>query len=67
MTMTFLRPVRVLSAAILASAGLSVGLTRPVTAQAQSYRAGRSLTLQVLLDRAGFSPGEIDGGVRRRP
>jgi lipoprotein-anchoring transpeptidase ErfK/SrfK len=61
--MTSLRPVRVLSAAIVASAGLSVGLTGPVAAQAQSYRAGRSLTLQVLLDRAGFSPGEIDGGV----
>jgi len=63
MTMTFLRPVRVLSAAILVSGGLSVGLTHPVTAQVPSYRAGRSLTLQVLLDRAGFSPGEIDGGV----
>lgn len=63
MTMTFLRPVRVLSAAILVSAGLSVGLAHPVTAQAPSYPAGRSLTLQVLLDRAGFSPGEIDGGV----
>ena len=63
MTMIFLRSVRVLSAAILVSAGLSVGLTHPVTAQAPSYGAGRSLTLQVLLDRAGFSPGEIDGGV----
>ena len=63
MTMTFLRPVRVLSAAILVSAGLSVGLTDPVTAQVPSYGAGPSLTLQVLLDRAGFSPGEIDGGV----
>lgn len=63
MTMTFLRRVRVLSAAILACAGLSVGLTHPVIAQAPSYRAGRSLTLQVLLDRVGFSPGEIDGGV----
>ena len=63
MTLTLLRPVRMLSAAILVSAGLSVGVTHPVTAQAPSYRAGRSLTLQVLLDRAGFSPGEIDGGV----
>jgi lipoprotein-anchoring transpeptidase ErfK/SrfK len=63
MTLTFLRAVRVLSAAILVSAGLSIGLTPPVTAQAPSYPAGRSLTLQVLLDRAGFSPGEIDGGV----
>jgi lipoprotein-anchoring transpeptidase ErfK/SrfK len=62
MTTNFLRPVRVWSAAIL-SAGLSVGLAQPVTAQATSSRAGRSLTLQVLLDRAGFSPGEIDGGV----
>jgi lipoprotein-anchoring transpeptidase ErfK/SrfK len=62
MTMTFLRRVRVLSAAILVSAGLN-GLTHSVIAQAPSYRAGRSLTLQVLLDRAGFSPGEIDGGV----
>jgi len=61
--MTFLRRVRVLSAAILVSAGLNVGLTPSVIAQAPSYRAGRSLTLQVLLDRAGFSPGEIDGGV----
>src|SRR5688572_13847511 len=61
--MTFIGPVRVLSAAILLSAGLSVGLAHPVAAQAPSYRAGRSLTLQVLLDRAGFSPGEIDGGV----
>jgi len=65
MTMTSLRSVRVLSAAILMSAGLSVGLTHPVTAQPPSHRAGRSLTLQVLLDRKGFSPGEIDGGVGR--
>jgi lipoprotein-anchoring transpeptidase ErfK/SrfK len=63
--MTSHRPVRVLSAAILMSAGLSLGLTHPVTAQAPSHRAGRSLTLQVLLDRKGFSPGEIDGGVGR--
>ena len=65
MTVTSHRPVRVLSAAILMSAGLSVGLTQPLTAQAQSHGAGRALTLQVLLDRAGFSPGEIDGGVGR--
>jgi len=45
------------------SAGLSVGLTHPVIADAPTHRAGRSLTLQVLLDRKGFSPGEIDGGV----
>lgn len=65
MPITSRRPVRVLAAAILMSAGLSVGVTHPVTGQAPSHRAGRSLTLQVLLDRKGFSPGEIDGGVGR--
>lgn len=52
------------SAVFLVCGGLSVfALTDGVAAQAPSYAAGRSLTLQVLLDRAGFSPGEIDGGV----
>ena len=41
----------------------ALGFTHPLTAQAPTYAAGRSLTLLVLLDRAGFSPGEIDGGV----
>ena len=64
MTMTSVRFVRMLSSAILVCAGLSIlGATTPVAAQAPTHRAGRALTLQVLLARAGFSPGEIDGGV----
>jgi hypothetical protein len=60
MTMTSLRSIRVPFAAVLVCGGLSVfELTHAVTAQAPSYRAGRSLTMQVLLDRAGFSPGEM--------